>query len=270
MAEPKGSSVCLKDIEVDQKDGLEDVLVDIFEDGDSPDRATGCDGAVEVDQVSPVNSPEVNDNDPRLEKFADVSAEEDDTDDLATRLQALPAHTLRSIIYDIAVTDETGELEAKLAQADAKKDFPSAVFGHQYCSVDSLVSFLDPENDQSASSSHKDEVEYVTHMVEELLLDISGETVSDSPYATKRAALVAMVKIFDVVFGYDGEGTWIARELPADVEVKWAGVFVEAFSTLTTFEKQRLATAKNGVFLEKLDSTVSSIARAGLGCAGQQ
>lgn len=257
--------VCLKNVYIDQ----ENVPDDVHEEVASPDRATGGDGALEDDLVSPENRPGVNADDLHSENATDVSIDEVDAENLATRLQAIPAHTLRSFIYDIAVADESSVLEAKLAEAEANKDVPSAVFGYQYCSVDSFVSYLDPAAYQSPSP-HNDEVEYVTHMVEELLLDIAGETFTDSPYATKRAALVVILKVFGAVFGFRGGGNRVAREIPADVEVSWASLFEEVFRTLTTFEKQRLATAKDGVFLEKLDSTVSSIARAGLGCAGRQ
>jgi hypothetical protein len=243
--------------------------------GTSSDNTTLGDVTRDVtpvdDQVSSENGPEVDSDGLFLahEHTANIPTGENEDGDLATRLQALPAHTLRSLIYDIAVTDRTGDLEARLNDADKNKDVPSAVFGYQYCSVDSAVSMLDPEANQSQPPGHN-EVEYAGHMIAELLLDIAGETFTVSPYSTKRAALVAILKIFDVVFGFRGEGNQVAREIPSDVEMAWASLFEEVFWTLTTFEKQRLATARNSVFLEKLDSTISSIARAGLGCAGRQ
>ncbi|KUI53105.1 hypothetical protein VP1G_00439 [Cytospora mali] len=197
------------------------------------------------------------------EATVDVSADEMDDVDLATRLQALPAHTLRSIIYDIAVTDNNGGFKAKLTEADAAQDVPSAIFGYQYCSVDSIVTNMGPESSQY-------EVEDARYRIEELLIDITGQIYNDSPYSMKRAALVVILKTFEVIFGFQGEGNCIAEETPADVEVNWASLFKEVFGTLTMFEKQRLATAKYGVFLKKLDNTASSIAMAGLGCSGQQ
>lgn len=247
----------------------ENGLEEVHTEGTSSDNATLDDSITADVQTLSENGPEADGGDLSFEDTSDVPAEKEDYGDLAIRLQALPAHTLRSLIYDIAVTDRTGDLKARIDKADADKDVPSAVFGYQYCSVHSVVSTLDPEANQSHSLGHN-EVEDAGHMVAGLLLDIAGETFTASPYATKRAALVAILKIFDVVFGFRGEGNRIAREMPADVEMTWASLFEEVFRTLTTFEKQRLATAKNGVFLEKLDSTVSSIARAGLGCAGRQ
>ncbi|KAK7747390.1 hypothetical protein SLS53_001644 [Cytospora paraplurivora] len=192
-----------------------------------------------------------------------ASVVENDEEYLANRLQSLPAHTLRSIIYDLAVTDKTGELEARLAEADADQDVPSDIFGYQYCSAESIVTMLDQEID------HND-VENAQHMIEEVLLDIAGETSTTSPYSTKRAALVAILRVFASIFGFHGEGNRIAWDMPSDVEMNWASLFGEVFETLTMFEKQRLTTARDGLFLVKLDSTVSSIATADLGCGGRE
>lgn len=262
----EGMSVCLRDFDVDRHHVHEDV----HQEATSPDQATGWDGTVEDDIVSTENGSEVNDDNVLQEYAPDVSINENDTEDLATRLQALPAHTLRSLIYDMAVADETSDLESRLAEAEANKDVPSAIFGYQYCTVETLVSSFPDRDANQSPPLHSDEVEHVTHMVEELLLDMADETSGDSPYATKRAALVAMLKIFGWVFGLRGEGNRVAREMPGEVEMQWAGLFDEVFDALTTFKKQRLATARDGVFLEMLGGTVSSIARAGLGRDGRE
>ncbi|KUI69573.1 hypothetical protein VM1G_05046 [Cytospora mali] len=237
--------------------------------GDVPEKGTSSvsvnvdDVTAEGDLVRFDNESEVDDEGHHWEATVDVSADELDDVDLAARLQALPAHTLRSLIYDIAVTDNTGKFKAKLVEADAAQDVPSAIFGYQYCSVDSIVMRLDPESSQY-------EVEDAGYRIEELLIDIAGQIYSDSPYSTKRAALVVILKIFEVIFGFQGEGNRIAEETPTDVEMNWVSLFKEVFASLTMFEKQRLATAKDGVFLKKLDNTASSIAMAGWGCSGQQ
>lgn len=236
---------------------------DVHKDDGSPASLRTSDHATAAGHLFPPEDWPGRGNDGVWEGGAGASIGTNDEEDLSNMLQSLPAHTLRSIIYDLAVTDKTGELEARLAEADADRDVPSAIFGYHYCSVDSIVTMLDPETD------HND-VESAQHMIEELLLDVASKTSTTSPYSTKRAALVANLRVFDTVFGFHGDGNRIAWDMPSDVEMNWASLFGEVFETLTTFEKQRLTTARDGAFLEKLDSTVSSIAMADLGCGGRK
>lgn len=223
------------------------------------------------DPISSGNGPEVDNSPLHNEGAADSPVNEGENDymDLPSRLQALPAYTLRSLIYDIALTDGTGHLEAELAETAAARDVPSATFGYHYFSVDWIVTITDPETQETQSPSPGN-VEDARHMIEELLLDIAGQISTESTYPTKRAALVAILKIFDVVFGSLREGNRIAIEMPADVEEDWASLFEEVFSTLTTFEKEGLAMSRDSVFLKKLDGTISSITLAGSECAGRK